>query len=996
MANPGQRRGVERSLLAFVTLLLIVGFGLVYAAKMLPSVTPVITSQTLNVNAASADQLAHELSISRSKARELVEFRDSRPGHAFPSVYSVRNSKVLKGVAVDWQANMMCVRTPAEVRLNFTLFVTLFVIAFWAYHLLLTRKYPAADPYLLPLVMFLAGVGLLMVFSVKDPFRDSFSFVTQARGVVLASVIAGMLPLTAAYRKLPLHRYGFAYAAGAILLMFILMSPLGHGPAGAKVMALGFEPVEIIKVLLVFFVASYLAERRLSLQSSWTKSAKLPELRDLIPLAAMYLFVLLLFAIVKDMGPAVLLYGTFVTLVYLVTGRALYPMVALVLLLVAGAAGYALHFGFFATRVDMWLHPLDNHNRLGGQLAMGLWGMATGGVFGTGLGLGNPALVPRAGSDMVFTSIGEELGLVGSLTVLIVYAVIILRGFRIARNAVDDFDRLLAAGLTTLIGIQAIVITGGATGLVPLTGVTLPFVSYGTSSLMADFLSIGILMRISAKQTPSDVASVAPQAYPRAARVVVTTIVTILLAGVGIGRLIVVQGVQDKQLATQALRIPDADKVVRKHYNPRLEAMALTIPRGSIFDRNGNLLARNAKPGEPGVRYFCNRPRVYPYGPIGANIVLAAEQRHGTTNPIGCDEILSGLGDGSQMLELYRRRNLPFAPHPKGTDVTLTLDIALQKAAMIALNRAASEHGNGRGAAVALDATSGELLAAATAPTFNPNTLTNEEWDALHSDADPANPLLNRPFAGVYPPGSTFKLVTATAALNAGHSDFRVKCAHDIDNVRWTFNGKHYSRRRITDETGMPSHGNEGMANAVRVSCNVYFGRLAIDIGATDLEHAIQAYHFSYCPTLEKLGEDLPDCGYGQGQVLATPLEMARVSQTIAAKGVLAPALFVKGVQPDEPPSAVMTSANAIALGTMMRGVVANGTAKGVFDSLGVDVAGKTGSAQLNRGKTHSWFTGYAPFDTPKIAFACVIEHGGYGRTAAASVCREMIRAAVK
>jgi hypothetical protein len=185
---------------------------------------------------------------------------------------------------------------------------------------------------------------------------------------------------------------------------------------------------------------------------------------------------------------------------------------------------------------------------------------------------------------MVFTSIGEELGLAGSLVVLAAYALLVHRGFRIARSAADDFDRLLAAGLTTLIGIQAIVIAAGATGLAPLTGVTLPFVSYGTSSLVADFFSIGVLMRLSAKALPKDLPPALPSAYPAAARAVVTAVCAALLLGVG-GRLIYVQGIDDDSIAARALSIPDADGVTRRHYNPRLVAVAMTVPRGRILDR---------------------------------------------------------------------------------------------------------------------------------------------------------------------------------------------------------------------------------------------------------------------------------------------------------------------------------------------------------------------------------------------------------------------------
>lgn len=993
MPRTRSRRRIERSLLVFVSLLLVFGFFLVHGARSLPENTPPIAPPALNINQAGPSELARALSISASLARKLVRHRATLPDHAFPSVYSLRQTRILHDAPIAWHPESLYVRSAAEVDRDFTAFAALLLVVFWILHLALSRYQPDAEPYLLPMVLLLSGIGLIMVYSVKDPYRDSFAFATQARGVILYGVIAALLPQTAFFGRLPLHRYGFAYAAAAIALMFLLMSPLGHGPGGAKVLALGFEPVEIIKILLVFFVASYLAERRLAMQSDWRGGRRLPELRDLIPLAAIYLFVLLLFGLVKDMGPAVLLYGTFVTLVYLVTGRTFYPALAAALLLVAGIGGYALKFGFFATRVEMWLHPWDNGDRLGGQLAMGLWGLAAGGVAGTGLGLGDPASVPRAGSDMAFTSIGEEMGLSGSLAVLTAYAVIVLRGFRIARNAADDFDRLLAAGLTTLIGIQAIVITAGATGVAPLTGVTLPFVSYGSSSLVADFFSIGVLMRISAKKLPANTPPSPPGAYAPASRAVVTALCGLLLLAVG-GRLIYVQGIADAAIATRALRIPDADGVNRRHYNPRLLASARAIPRGRILDRSGRVLARNARPDENGVTLFCDRPRIYPFGPVGASLVYAVEQPASPSNPLGSDDLLSGLGNGTELLALYRSKDLPNHPHPKGSDVRLTVDIDVQAAAQAALDAVARSAGNGRGAAVAVDARTGALLAAASAPNFDPNSMDPGQWASLHQSRDPSNPLLNRAFAGLYPPGSTFKLVTAAAALASGRKGFRIDCRHTADNIRWSYHGRHYSRRQITDEAGMPPHGDEGMENAMRVSCNVYYGQLAVAVGPDAFQKQISAFGFSHTPPLAVLAEDLPDCGYGQGRILVTPYEMARVAQTIADGGVEEPPLIVQGADAGAA-ATPMTPAVATAIGGMMRDVVTDGTARGVFDIPGADVAGKTGSAQLNRGKTHSWFVGYAPYESPRIAFSCVIEHGGYGRTAAAAVCREIVRRAL-
>ncbi|MDR3707930.1 MAG: FtsW/RodA/SpoVE family cell cycle protein [Capsulimonadaceae bacterium] len=996
MRRSRNRRYVERLLLTLVSAVLALGFALVYGAKKLPEITAPITSSTINLNAASVNQIAAAYRIPVEKAATVIERRHALPGGKFTSVYSAQRDPILSAVdpANRPASSALVVHTPEDSSRAALTCSLLFLAAAWFGHLLLTRKAPDADPYLLPLAIFLSGIGLIAIYSVKDPLRDAMSFLTQTRGVVIVGIIAAALPFLPAFSRLRLHRYGFAYAIAALGLMIVLMSPLGHGPGGAKVTALGFEPIEAIKILLVLFMAAYLAERRTSHIGAGTVGGRWPELVDIVPLALLYLFVLLLFAVVKDMGPAVLLYATLVAVVYLVTGRAFYPVAAAALILLAGVAGYYAHLGFFATRVDMWLHPWDNAQRLGGQLAMGLWGLATGGLFGTGLGLGDPAAVPRSGSDMVFTTIGEEGGVLATLTVLVAYAVIVHRGYRIARNAADDFDRLLAAGLTTLIGIQAIVITAGSTGVAPLTGVTLPFVSYGTSSLAADFFSLGLLLRISAKRLPDDVPQALPSVYPAASRAVITGLCTALLLIIG-GRLVYIQGIADEALASRTLTIPDADGVRRPHINPRLLALINETPRGRILDRRGRVLAREPLANEQGTRILAGRPRVYPYGRAAANILLAAELPGSPSNPLGCDGELSGLGNSAALLTMYRGKDLPDRKHLSGSDVHLTIDIDIQQATQTALDRAARKAGSGRGAAVVIDARTGDLLAAATTPTFDPERISKADWNALHEGGDPANPLMNRAFSGVYPPGSTFKLVTAAAALESHRGDFTLDCRHTAHNILWSYNGNHYSRATVTDESEMRPHGVEDLAKALSVSCNVYYAALAVELGPNILDREIGAFQLNHCPSVGKLAEDLPDCGYGQGTILATPYEMARIAEAIANGGSMPPSRFVRESPMDLPATQPLTEANAAVLRSMMRRVVASGTARGVFDGLGVDVAGKTGSAQLASGRPHSWFAGFAPASHPSVAFACIVENGGHGRDAAGSVCREIVRTCV-
>ncbi len=997
MKSPNRK--TEALLLLAVQIVLVAGLALVFFGK---KATTEYVPSAVNINTASAQTLASALSVSPQTAAALVKAR----GHGWPSVYSLRHAKALKNIPVSFDDKALVVRTPNEAAKLFWGGVVGFLAAFWLGHAVLRKSAPSADPFLLPWVALLSGIGLMLVYSVKDPYRDSPAFSGQVWGVAVYGILALILPLTRPFGRLTLRRYQYVYAGVAVLLMLGLLV-LGHGPGGIHIQLFGVEPVEFIKLLLVLFTASYLAERRGSLGDP---KAILPRLADFGPLAAAYAFCLALFLLVKDLGPAVLLLGVFLALLYLTTRRWIYPVVGTALLAIAAGLGYALHFGFFATRVLMWQHPWDNADKNGAQLAQGLWGFATGGLFGSGLGLGHPEFVPRSGSDSIFASLGEQMGLVGCLVVLVIYALLIARGLYIARRAGTDFDRLLAAGLTLLLGGQAMTITGGVSGLVPLTGMTLPFVSFGASSLVSSFFAVGLLLQISGKTIPADFADKATPEWSRAARTLALACAVYLLVGVGFVRLVFVQGVWDTQTATRLLRTPDRDTrpgaPLPAHVNPRLLLYASHLTRGTIYDDSKQVLARNpaskAEPGQTTLLCPDSRPRVYPAGAAFGQIVWAVERSQSVSNPLGENTKLRGFASYADLLTPYRTQNLPFhaAPHPQ--NVTLTLDKSEQIAATDALTKYAglvrdrrTGKPQNKGAAVLMDVQTGDVRALASIPNFDPAALTPETWAALQTQPD--GPVFDRAVSGLYPPGSAFKIVTAAAGLEHGLGAKTFFCNHTATNIVWHYGGKNYSRRRITDEAGFPPHGETDMAKALRVSCNIYFAHLGIALGAPALdETAKQKFGLAYLPSLPKLAEDLPDCAYGQGAVLVTPLEMACAAQAVADNGRLLPPVFFQTTAPPGVGTQAMTPADAQSLQQMLAGGVTDGTARGVFDSLRVSVAGKTGSAQNGRGDgvSHSWFAGFAPASQPRFAFAAVVENGGAGRDAAAPVCREMLRRA--
>ena len=318
MPHASVKRPIERTLLAFVTVIAASGFLLVYLGKAVTT-KPILASD-VNINQASTRELGALLGVSSTLASKLIDVRAHRAGGRFESVAEMHGIKALASVPMIWQPSRMYVRTRGESLQWIVRGALLFLAVFWIVHLIMSKVAPEADQWIVPMTALLAGIGLMMVYSTKDPYRDTFTFLNQIRGIVVFGFAAILVPFTPAFRQLRLHRYGFVYGIGAVLLMLLLMI-LGHGPGGVRIEVFGFQPIEFMKVLLVFFVACYLAERRISLGGSTSAqfhggpAGCCPTRRPLFRCSE------LLFLAIKDLGPAVLLFGTFAAMLFLATGR---------------------------------------------------------------------------------------------------------------------------------------------------------------------------------------------------------------------------------------------------------------------------------------------------------------------------------------------------------------------------------------------------------------------------------------------------------------------------------------------------------------------------------------------------------------------------------------------------------------------------------------------------------------------------------------------------
>jgi cell division protein FtsW (lipid II flippase) len=378
-------------------------------------------------------------------------------------------------------------------------------IAGWA---VLTWRVPARDPLLFPVALLLCGWGLIEVARLLEAFLNR-QLIWVGAGCV-ALVLVAALP----YRWYWLRRYRYLWLLGGLGLLSLTIlwgvNPLGVGDR--LWLSLGrlfyFQPSEVLKVLLVIFMASYLAEKRelLVMTRMRVGRLRLPPLPYLVPLLLMWGFSLILLVWQQDLGAALLFFGTFLSMLYVATERKVYVVVGLGLFLLVALAGYRL-FDRVRLRGDIWLDPWSDPRGDAYQIVQSLLAFASGGLFGSGVGLGHPTpYIPVVHTDFVFAAIGEEWGMLGALGLLLALLVLVARGLRAAMRATvgaaspaqGSFVSLLAVGLSAMLGWQSLIIVGGTLKLIPLTGITLPFVSYGGSSMLVSCLMVGLLVRASA------------------------------------------------------------------------------------------------------------------------------------------------------------------------------------------------------------------------------------------------------------------------------------------------------------------------------------------------------------------------------------------------------------------------------------------------------------------------------------------------------------------
>jgi cell division protein FtsW (lipid II flippase) len=406
----------------------------------------------------------------------------------------------------------------AQIQLSILEKITTDLFTYWfppiafafVLHLILRRRASEADPLILPIAVALNGLGIAMIYrldlaSIASGGTELFAF-RQVMWTGVAMAIAALVILFVP-SQLFLRRYVYvSMAAGIALLLLPLVPFIGTTINGAtlwiSVFGTTFQPGEIAKIALIIFFAGYLVNRKDSLAVVGRKilGVRIPRGRELGPILVIWLASIGVLVLQRDLGTSVLYFGLFLVMIYVATGRAFYAGIGVAMLITGGLVASRV-LDYVSRRFDSWLNPFnqENYDAVGGsyQIVQGIFGMANGGLFGTGLGGGVPQLVPLAESDFIISSLAEELGLIGFFAILALYFLLVARGLKVGFRHSDEFAKLMAVGFAFVIALQVFVVIGGVTRILPLTGLTTPLLAAGGSSLLANWIIIAMLLRLS-------------------------------------------------------------------------------------------------------------------------------------------------------------------------------------------------------------------------------------------------------------------------------------------------------------------------------------------------------------------------------------------------------------------------------------------------------------------------------------------------------------------
>ena len=851
--------------------------------------------------------------------------------------------------------------------------------AFVVAHLAVRKLAPGADPAILPITFALSGIGIAFVTRLRPELAVGqlmWLFVGVAF-LVLALLFVRNLDRLARY-KYTLMLVGF------ILLLSPLIPFIGQEIYGSRIwLSIGpfsFQPGELAKIAIVLFLAGYLAANRemLSVFTWRVGPFNLPDIRTLLPLLLMWLISIGIVAFEKDLGSALVFFFVFLVMLYVASGKKTY-VIAGVLMMAIGAVGLYFVFDHIQVRVATWLDPFADAQNTGYQLVQTIYSLADGGLFGVGIGRGLADQIPVVESDFIFAAIGEETGLLGAAGLLLLYLCLAIRGMATAARAKSDVSSFAAVGLTAIIILQAFIIVGGVTRLIPLTGLTLPFVSQGGSSLLASFISVALLLRAGDEAT-----GVGEEMRSATSMLPTASVLGRVALGKRLTRTMVGFSVLFALLVANLtlIMVVQADYYQNMAGNNHTLMQESDTERGSISTYDGVVLAESQQTEDGSYE------RVYPAGNLASHVVGYYSTQYGTSGIEASEnETLKGQQNYASWTDVI---NAAAGINTPGNDVRLTINSTIQQAAQDALE-------GETGAAVVMDPSTGAVLAMASSPTYSAGDVEALLEQAAASDgSDDAGQLVNRATQGLYAPGSTFKIISLATALQNGIAS--------EDSVYASPGTMEIGNAEVSN-FGDESYGDITLQRATALSSNTVFGQLGVQIGAQLLVEGAEAFGFNKdldfeLPVVTSLMPD-PDemtewetawasAGepVGEHESPAGPqvsvLEMAMVGCAVANNGTIMQPYLVDSVYNANGERSyqaqattylqAITSETASRVKEVLKDVVDYGTGTTAAIN-GVQVAGKTGTAEHPDGDD-GWFVGMADADsdTPSVVVAIVLE----------------------
>ncbi len=759
-----------------------------------------------------------------------------------------------------------------------------------------------------------------------------------------------MLIITVIVRKIKfLDKMQWLYFVLSIGLLLIANSTANGSTNWFAIKQFSFQPSEFVKILFAFALAAFF-------RGAYT-------FRRLV-IGSVYSAVLVLILVYqRDLGSALLFFAIYMVLSYMYCRKRYITIAQLVAFACGSVLAYHL-FGHVARRIDAWMHPFSYIDDQGHQIVQGLFAFAYGKWTGAGLFEGMPYKIPAIKTDYIFAAIGEELGSIIAILTILLFLFLIIFLLSQGQKNKDIFKAYVSVAMAVMLGLQGFIILGGVIKLIPLTGVTLPFVSYGGTSIVTSTITVGLIEVISKMEDESKTRQYRAHTLI-SIKIVFSAMFMVLIS------------------YFSYFLIVQSDQAALNSYNPRLSRIEEHVLRGRILDIDGNVLAYSQESENGQVRH-------YPYKNMYAHAVGYVDV--GKTG-IEAYENLNLLNPNRNLFEQIRGGIL--GEPRKGSDIYLSLDQRLQEIAYKALE-------GQKGAVVAMDPQTGQILAMVSKPDYDPNLIATVYQDLIDNEEDAI--LLNRVTNGVYPPGSTFKILTALEYVKEHGEVFSYVCK-----------GFETFATKTIHCYGNTAHGSEDLTRAFAVSCNTAFATMGEALNMDKLQELGERllfnqdlpYAFNHVRSSLNVSESMTpemrvETVIGQGETLITPLHNLLIVSAIANGGQLMEPYLVDHITsptgklvekrlPKESSVLFDTSETAL-LKSYMEEVVQTGTGRGLLSD-DYTAAGKTGSAENPFGLPHAWFVGFAPVDQPRIAVAIVVENAGSSGRHAVPVAKSLFDA---